>query len=103
MEKINLNKYLQREKEIDFIKNYLISWEKNSDTIVKKGIYVYGNPGSGKTTLINTILQELNYDVVKYDASDIRNTTIMDDITHTNMSNKNIMSLFIMIKRKLPL
>jgi hypothetical protein len=101
MEKINLNKYLQREKEIDFIKNYLISWEKNSDTIVKKGIYVYGNPGSGKTTLINTILQELNYDVVKYDASDIRNTTIMDDITHTNMSNKNIMSLFYNDKKKI--
>ena len=43
--------------------------------------------------LIN-ILKELDYDVIKYDAGDIRNKNIIDTITKHNMSDKNIMSLF---------
>ena len=41
-----------------------------------------------------SILKELNYDVIKYDAGDIRNKSIIDTITKHNMSDKNIMSLF---------
>jgi hypothetical protein len=40
------------------------------------------------------ILKELDYDVVKYDAGDIRNKSIIDTITKHNMSDKNIMSMF---------
>jgi SpoVK/Ycf46/Vps4 family AAA+-type ATPase len=60
----------------------------------KKGIYIYGDPGSGKSSFIVSILKELNYDVIKYDAGDIRNKSIIDTITKHNMSDKNIMSLF---------
>ena len=60
----------------------------------KKGIYIYGDPGSGKTTFVTNILKELDYDIVKYDAGDIRNKSIIDTITKHNMSDKNIMSLF---------
>ena len=94
MDKINLNNYVPRENEINFIKQFLSSWEQDADIASKKSIYVYGHPGSGKTTLINNTLKELNYDIVKYDAGDIRNTTIIDEITQNNMTNKNIMSLF---------
>jgi hypothetical protein len=55
---------------------------------------VYGGPGSGKSTFVANILKELNYDIVKYDAGDIRNTSVIEDITKHNMSDKNIMSLF---------
>jgi hypothetical protein len=40
------------------------------------------------------LLTELNYDVIKYDAGDIRNKSVIDTITKHNMSDKNIMSLF---------
>jgi dephospho-CoA kinase len=60
----------------------------------KKGIYIYGDPGSGKSSFVVSILKELNYDVIKYDAGDIRNKSIIDTITKHNMSDKNIMSLF---------
>ena len=39
------------------------------------------------------ILKELDYDIIKYDAGDIRNTAVIEDITKHNMSDKNIMSL----------
>ena len=36
----------------------------------------------------------MDYDIIKYDAGDIRNKSIIENITKHNMSDKNIMSLF---------
>ena len=36
----------------------------------------------------------MNYDIIKYDAGDIRNKSIIDTITQHNMADKNIMSMF---------
>jgi SpoVK/Ycf46/Vps4 family AAA+-type ATPase len=95
MNNIDLNKLLEREIIVSNIKNILIDFEKNkSNILLKKGIYIYGEPGSGKTTFITKILKEMDYDIVKYDAGDIRNKTVIDTITKHNMSDKNIMSLF---------
>ena len=95
MENININKILNREEKANSIKDILINFELNKhDLLVKKGIYIYGEPGSGKTTFITNILNELNYDIINYDAGDVRNKSVIDDITKNNMSDKNIMSLF---------
>ena len=40
------------------------------------------------------ILKEMNYDVIKYDAGDVRNKSIIEMITKYNMSDTNVMSLF---------
>ena len=95
MEELNINEILNRENSYSSIKEFLISFEKNKkDLYFKRGIYLYGNPGSGKTTFINNILKELNYDIVKYDACDNRNTSVIEDIARHNMSDKNILSIF---------
>jgi DNA polymerase III delta prime subunit len=95
METLNVNQILNREKHATQIKDILKHFEENKhNPITKKGIYIYGDPGSGKTSFIINILKELNYDVIKYDAGDIRNKSIIDTITKHNMSDKNIMSLF---------
>ena len=95
MEKLEINKILKREDEAEKMKNVLRDFELNkSNALLKKGIYVYGEPGTGKTTFVTNILKELDYDVVKYDAGDIRNKSIIDTITKHNMSDKNIMSMF---------
>lgn len=95
MEELNLNKILNREQQEKDIKNILKEFETNKNNLLfKKGIYVYGDPGTGKTTFVTNILKDLNYDIIKYDAGDIRNTSVIEDITKHNMSDKNIMSLF---------
>ena len=95
MNELNINKILNREENVSQIKQFLRSYEDNkSNLLIKKGIYIYGDPGTGKTTFITNILKELNYDIIKYDAGDIRNKSIIDTITKHNMSDTNIMSLF---------
>jgi hypothetical protein len=95
MEDLNLNKILNREEKANSIKDILKNFELNKNNMLfKKGIYIYGDPGTGKTTFVTKILQELDYDIIKYDAGDIRNKSIIDNITKHNMSDKNVMSLF---------
>ena len=95
MEELNLNKLLNREENYEKFKEILNNFEINkNDMSTKKGIYIYGDPGSGKTLFVMKLLKELNYDIVKYDAGDIRNKSIIETITKHNMSDKNIMSLF---------
>jgi len=95
MEGLNINTILNRNDKAVSIKEILHDFELNKNNmLIKKGIYVYGDPGTGKTTFVTNILKELDYDIIKYDAGDIRNTSVIEDITKHNMSDKNIMSLF---------
>ena len=95
MENLNVNSILDRDEKSNTIKDILKSFEANKNNmLIKKGIYVYGTPGTGKTTFVSNILKEMGYDIINYDAGDIRNTSVIEDITKHNMSDKNIMSLF---------
>jgi DNA polymerase III delta prime subunit len=95
METLNLNKLLNREDDANKMRDILNTFQLTKhDLTSKKGIYIYGDPGSGKTTFVTNILNEIGYDIIKYDAGDIRNKSIIDTITKHNMSDKNVMSLF---------
>jgi DNA polymerase III delta prime subunit len=95
MDNLNINQILNRHESELKIKEILQNFELNKNNLSsKKGIYVYGEPGTGKTNFVMNILKDLNYDVIKYDAGDIRNKSIIDTITKHNMSDKNIMSMF---------
>ena len=95
METLNLNNLLNRQEEANKFKEILKNFELNKHKLdTKKGIYIYGEPGAGKSSFVINILKELDYDIIKYDAGDIRNKSIIDTITKHNMSDKNIMSLF---------
>ena len=92
---LDINAFLGRENDAAKLKEILKNFDQNKSNLdVKKGIYLYGNPGSGKTTFVLNVLKEMDYDVIKYDAGDIRNKSIIETITKHNMSDKNIMSLF---------
>ena len=95
MEDIVWNQVLGREMIAEQMKKTLRDFELNKTQLLhKRGIYIYGAPGSGKTEFVLSILKELNYDVVKYDTGDVRNKSIIDNITKNNMADKSILSLF---------
>jgi hypothetical protein len=58
-----------------------------------KGIYIYGASGTGKTHFIMKLLEEMNYDIIRYDAGDVRNTSLIDTITSNNMSCRNVLHM----------
>ena len=92
---INYNEVLDRESIANEIAAALAAFHsKKTDLMIKRGIYVYGNPGVGKTEFIVQLLKGLNYDIVKYDAGDIRNKSIIDLITKHNMSEHSVLSMF---------
>ena len=64
--------------------------DNKTDKLQKRGIYIYGAPGSGKTMFAEQILREEGYDVVKYDAGDIRNKGVIENITMHTMSDKSV-------------
>lgn len=100
--KKKINIILKRDKIIEKLKNDILEFDEHKGEIItKRGFFIYGDPGTGKTTFINDILNELNYDIISYNACDVRNKSIMDIFTKQNMSDKNVLSLFYKKKRNI--
>ena len=98
----SLNTILNRDIVKNEIKSVLFDIDKNkSNCLCKRGIYIYGNPGTGKTSFISNVLKEMNYDMIHYNAGDIRNKSVIETITQHNMSDTNVLSLLQKKSRKI--
>jgi len=95
MEQLDLINLLDRTNEEKKLMDVLNHFEKNKKNLVlSRGVYVYGCPGCGKTSFVKNILKKLNYDIITYDAGDIRNKTVIDNITKHKISDTNIIAMF---------
>lgn len=102
MNQIDFNEVFGRTEIANKIKTILLQFdEKCRDLTYKKGIYVYGSPGTGKTFFINQILKSINYDAVNYDAGDVRNKSLIDTITNNNVARCNVLDLMMGRTRKI--
>jgi hypothetical protein len=98
----SFNDILERNDIIDKMKMILTNYEENCKTTTfKKGIYIYGSPGSGKTFFVVNLLKQLNYNIIKYDAEDIRNKALIETITSNNISNQNVLDMMMNNKKKI--
>lgn len=89
-----MNELLNRNIIAQEIKKILENFDDNCSSIsFKKGIYIYGSPGCGKTFFITNLLKELNYDTIQYDAGDVRNKSLIDTLTSNNISNRNVLHM----------
>ena len=88
----NLN-YLNNILNRDILKNNILKIIKNSDN-ERKGIFIYGDNGIGKTTFIKNILHDNSIDYIYYDITDIRSSNFIDRLHENNASNMNVISLF---------
>jgi len=97
-----MNDILNRQHIADEIKMILTNYTDNCKNInFKKGIYIYGSPGCGKTHFITELLVSLNFDIVKYDAGDVRNKTLVDTITSNNISSQNVLHMMARTPKKI--
>lgn len=94
MNSLNINQILHREEIFKSIQTLLEDYqEKCKDINFKRGIYIYGSPGCGKTHFVIDLLKSSHFDVVKYDAGDVRNKSLIDTITSNNISSYNVLDM----------
>jgi hypothetical protein len=97
---MELNKLLCREEQEQQMIAFLSKYNKH-DEKEKRGIYIHGTPGCGKTMFANSILKKMGYDVITYMVSDSRNKNIVESINVSNMADTNVMSIFCKKKTKI--
>lgn len=97
-----MNEILNRENISREIKTILSGFQENYKNInYKKGIYIYGSPGCGKTSFVVNLLTEMNYDIIKYDAGDVRNKNLIDTIASNSIASQNVLQM--MMGKKKPI
>jgi len=91
----DINTILFRNHLIDKMKNFFYEFEKNKkNKLQKRGFYIHGISGTGKTEFAKYVLNELNYDIINFNATDVRNKSIIENLIENNMSDKNVLSMF---------
>ena len=88
MEGICLNTILNRNALEENIRQSLVHFDNNKSIMTeKRGIYIYGEPGIGKmTTFVKNLLESMDYDILHYNAGDMRNKTVIESIAKHNMA-----------------
>lgn len=95
MEQLNINSILDRCAQEKLLKTKLKEFEQTKSNIqISRGFYIYGDPGIGKTEFVKRILEDLDYSVIYYDTSHVRNKMTINDISKSNASDKNVLSMF---------
>jgi len=91
---ISYTSILERDTISSKIKEILRNFETHhNNPTYNKGIYIYGSSGCGKTHFVNEILKSMDYDIIRYDAGDVRNRALIDTITSNNVSNCNVLQM----------
>lgn len=100
--KPSFHELLNRTTIDENIKRQILEFENYKDTsLEKKGIYVHGEPGSGKTFFVERLLKEIDYDIIKYNASDVRNKNLIESLTSQHLANVNVLDMMKRKKRRL--
>ena len=90
---MNFNIILDRVKQEEQIITLLNNFQ-NTPLNVKRNIYIQGLPGIGKTTFTTQLLNKLNYDIIRYDSIDIRNTQFIETLSASNKFSNNVLNKF---------
>ena len=88
------NKILNRDSINKEITQFLHNFEINKhDVSIRRGVYLYGESGVGKTYFVNKLLASLNYDIITYNSNNIRNKSAMELIAKNNISDTNVFTM----------
>lgn len=85
------NRQVIESQIVEFLKKY----EMNKHNLsITRGIYIYGEHGSGKSKFVKNILLRAGFDSIWYNSSDIRNKSFFEGLTKNNISNHSVISMF---------
>ena len=85
----------------DIIDKLTFFEENKSVKSIKRGFYISGDCGIGKTEFVKKVLTEMNYDILHYTAGDIRNKSVIENMGKNNMADMNVVSMFKKVKKKI--
>ena len=98
----DVNIHLERTHIANELKSLLSNFDNSlNDISYKRGFYIYGSPGSGKTKFVLDAISDLGYDVIKYDAGDVRNKNLIDTITSSNIASQNVLQMMEKKKKRI--
>lgn len=107
-DKLWVDKYRPQKIEDTFLKSDDINKINNwiNDFIKKKKGYkncllVHGPPGTGKTTISNLILKSKNYDVIEFNASEVRNQKLISSKLKDILGKRNVMDMMLNNSKKI--
>ena len=93
LENIDFDTLLERNNLSKEIEDLLYKITNSNDPIIKRGIYINGPSGIGKTTFIINLLKKLNYEIIYYDNS-CKNKNFIESLSNNNLSITSVHSLF---------
>jgi replication factor C subunit 1 len=83
-------------------KKVILTWIedfKKKKKKYKNCLFLHGSPGLGKTTIANIILKENDFDVIEFNASEVRNQKLLKEKLDKVNSNINIIDCMCMKKK----
>jgi len=99
---IDYNTIFNRNDTYNKIKEELDLFEKKKyDISQKRGFYIYGDSGIGKTKFVESLLEKCDYFLIKFNAGDVRNKSVIDNITKQNMNDTSVIDMFHKRKRRI--
>ena len=87
-------------KEIQTIKKWMEDF-KNKKKKASNCLFLYGAPGIGKSSIANIVLQEYKYDILEYNASDVRNGKLIKDKLGKINGNVNVLDCMCYKKKEI--
>ena len=85
----SIDEMIGNKKNIEIIKKWLSDF-KNNKKDVKRSLFISGPPGIGKTTIAHLILKYFNYDIIEFNASDVRSQKSVKDSLLKILNNTNV-------------
>jgi hypothetical protein len=100
MDLLDFTLILERQDAVQKINDFLCDFIQHQyDPLIKRGLYIYGASGIGKSYFVRSVLKQCGFDAITYNACDVRNKTFFNNLSNHHMSNTNIMDLFFGIHR----
>ena len=90
----NSNEIIGNKKEIKWVRTWLNHFAgKEKFPNFKNGLLLSGKPGIGKTTMAHVLLKEAGYDIIEFNASEVRSQKIIRDKLLSIINGSNIMKM----------